>query len=48
MKRIKYLFYRSHMTIFKGKLIKDLKKIGRDLNSIFILDDNPEYYILQP
>lgn len=46
-KLISHRLYRQHLTLYKDRLIKDLSKLGRDLNQIIILDDTPENFILQ-
>ena len=45
---INYRFYRQHLTDHQGKYVKDISKIGRNLNSMVILDNTPENFVLQP
>ena len=48
--KIAYKLYRKH-TLYKEKeniLIKDLTKLGRDLNKICIIDNHKESFSLQP
>ena len=46
-KLISHRLYRQHLTLHNDRLIKDLSKLGRDLDKIIILDDTPENFILQ-
>ena len=45
---INYRLYREHTTITNGINIKDLSRLGRDLNKIIIIDNIEENYQLQP
>ena len=45
---VDHRFYRQHTSLHKGKLVKDIHKIGRDLSKIVILDNLPENFMLQP
>ena len=45
---IDYRLYRQHTTVINGVNIKDLSKLGRDLNKIIIIDNIEENYQLQP
>ena len=45
---IDYRLYREHTTITNGVNIKDLSRLGRDLNKIIIIDNIEENYQLQP
>ncbi|GLJ15192.1 hypothetical protein SUGI_0248380 [Cryptomeria japonica] len=47
-KAIDYRLYRDSGTQVKEGYIKDLSKLGRDLKNVFIVDDNPVSYKLQP
>jgi RNA polymerase II subunit A small phosphatase-like protein len=42
-----HILYRESCTIFDGKYIKDLSKLGRSLNNV-IVDDIPFSYKLKP
>ncbi|MBA0779120.1 hypothetical protein Gotri_003400 [Gossypium trilobum] len=45
---ILHRFYRDSCKQVRGKFIKDLSEIGRDLRKTVIVDDNPKSYSLQP
>ncbi|KAH1055935.1 hypothetical protein J1N35_034000 [Gossypium stocksii] len=46
---ISHRLYRdSCKQLGRGRFIKDLSKIGRDLKQVVIVDDNPKSYTLQP
>ena len=45
---IDYRLYRQHTTVINGINIKDLSKLGRDMNKIIIIDNIEENYQLQP
>ena len=45
---IDYKLYREHTDEYNGINIKDLSKLGRDLNKIIIIDNIEENYFLQP
>ena len=45
---IDYRLYREHTTITNGINIKDLSRLGRDLNKIIIIDNIEENFQLQP
>jgi Dullard-like phosphatase family protein len=45
---IDYRLYRQHTTLINGVNIKDLSKLGRDMNKIIIIDNIEENYQLQP
>lgn len=45
---IKYRLYRDSCTYLHGDFIKDLSRLGRDLNKVIILDDSPLAYKFQP
>jgi CTD small phosphatase-like protein 2 len=42
-----YRFYRQHATIVNNDFIKDLSKIGRDINRMIIVDNMPQNFRLQ-
>ena len=44
---IDYRLYRQHTTVIDGVNIKDLSKLGRDLNKIIIIDNIEENYQFQ-
>ena len=45
---IDYKLYREYTDEYNGINVKDLSKLGRDLNKIIIIDNIEENYILQP
>ena len=45
---IKYRLYRESCTDFSGCFVKDLSKLGRDLNKLIIIDNSSVAYMLQP
>ena len=45
---IDYRLYRQHTTSINGINIKDLSRLGRDMNKIIIIDNIEENYQLQP
>ena len=45
---ISYKLYRRHTKYKNGIFLKDLSKIGRDLNKVCIIDNNKSNYSLQP
>ena len=47
-KVIKYKLYRKHTEQVNGIFVKDLKKIGRDLDKTLIVDNNKDNFSLQP
>ncbi|PWA76084.1 FCP1-like domain, HAD-like domain protein [Artemisia annua] len=44
---ISHRLYRDSCKSFQGNLVKDLSCLGRNLNNVVIVDDNPHYTILQ-
>ena len=47
-KVINYKLYRKHTDQMNGIFVKDLRKIGRDLDKILIVDNNKDNFSLQP
>ena len=45
---VDYRLYRQHTTIIDGVNVKDLSKLGRDLNKIIIIDNIEDNYQFQP
>ena len=45
---IDYRLYRQHTTLMDGINVKDLSRLGRDMNKIIIIDNIEENYQLQP
>ncbi|OMP11721.1 NLI interacting factor [Corchorus capsularis] len=45
---ISHRFYRDSCKQVRGKFIKDLSGMGRDMRKIVIVDDNPNSFTLQP
>ena len=45
---IDYRLYRQHTTLMNGINVKDLSKLGRDMDKIIIVDNIEENYQLQP
>ena len=45
---IDYKLYRDHTNEYNGINVKDLSKLGRDLNKIIIIDNLEDNYIFQP
>ena len=45
---IDYKLYREHTQEYNGINVKDLSKLGRDLNKIIIIDNIEENYSFQP
>ena len=45
---IDYRLYRQHTTLMNGVNVKDLSKLGRDMDKIIIIDNIEENYQLQP
>ena len=45
---IDYKLYRKHTEQIKGVFIKDLSKLGRDINKVVIVDNNKDNFSLQP
>ncbi|XWS12462.1 hypothetical protein CRYUN_Cryun37aG0090700 [Craigia yunnanensis] len=45
---ISHRFYRDSCKQVRGKFVKDLSEMGRDLRKIVIVNDNPKSFALQP
>ena len=45
---IDFILYREYTTEYNGIYVKDISKLGRDLNKIIIVDNIEYNYILQP
>ncbi|KAG6496029.1 carboxy-terminal domain RNA polymerase II polypeptide A small phosphatase 1-like [Zingiber officinale] len=45
---IAHRLYRDSCREMEGKLVKDLAGVGRALNRVVLVDDNPNAYVLQP
>ena len=45
---IDYRLYRQHTTLMNGVNVKDLSKLGRNMDKIIIVDNIEENYQLQP
>ncbi|KAL3741626.1 hypothetical protein ACJRO7_017137 [Eucalyptus globulus] len=45
---ISHRLYRDSCEEVDGKFVKDLSKMGRDLQRVVIVDDNPNAYVFQP
>ncbi|KAJ4703717.1 CTD small phosphatase-like protein [Melia azedarach] len=45
---ISHRLYRDSCKQIDGKFVKDLSEMGRDLNKVVIVDDNPNAYVFQP
>ena len=45
---IDYKLYRKHTEQINGVFIKDLSKLGRDINKVVIIDNNKDNFSLQP
>ena len=47
-KYIKYSLYRHHISIYGLSFVKDLNKLGRDIERIIIVDNLQDNFKLQP
>ncbi|EOY27905.1 Haloacid dehalogenase hydrolase domain-containing protein [Theobroma cacao] len=45
---ISHRLYRDSCKQVRGRFVKDLAKMGRDLGKVVMVDDNPKSYYLQP
>ena len=43
-----FRLFREHCTLINTAFVKDLKKLGRDLKDIIIVDNSPISYALNP
>ena len=48
MEFIKLRLYRQHLKMINGKPAKDLSILGRDLEKVIIIDNDPSNFRLQP
>ena len=46
-KYFEYKFYRQHNIVIENDFVKDLSRIGRDLDKMIIVDNMPQNYRLQ-
>ena len=42
------LLYREHCTFYNGLFVKDMARLGRNLNDVIIIDNSPTSYLFQP
>lgn len=40
-----YKLFREHCTFFNNAFVKDLKRLGRDLRDVIIVDNSPVAYL---
>ena len=45
---VTHRLYREHCSVIARNYVKDLRKLGRDLNKVIIVDNSPISYYLQP
>ncbi|EGR33849.1 NLI interacting factor-like phosphatase family protein, putative [Ichthyophthirius multifiliis] len=45
---ISYRLFRQHCSNYRGKLVKDLTKLGRELKDIIIIDNSENSFLFQP
>lgn len=45
---VSWRLYRQHLIVGQGKIVKDLRVLGRDLNKVIIVDNDPRYFENQP
>jgi len=44
----KYKLFREHCTLHKNAYVKDLKRLGRSMKDVIIVDNSPIAYLFQP
>ena len=42
------LLYREHCTFYNGLFVKDMSRLGRNLEDVIIIDNSPTSYMFQP
>jgi carboxy-terminal domain RNA polymerase II polypeptide A small phosphatase len=42
------LLYREHCTFYNGLFVKDMARLGRNLEDVIIIDNSPTSYLFQP
>ncbi len=42
------LLYREHCTFYNGLFVKDMARLGRNLEDVIIIDNSPTSYMFQP
>lgn len=40
-----YSLYREHCTFYNGLFVKDMARLGRDLENVIIIDNSPTSYL---
>lgn len=45
---MRHRLFREHCVLHRGSFVKDLSRLGRDLNQTIIVDNSPASYIFQP
>jgi RNA polymerase II subunit A small phosphatase-like protein len=43
-----YKLFREHCTFYNNAFVKDLTRLGRDMNDVIILDNSPIAFMFQP
>lgn len=47
-KVVRWRLFREHCTNHKGNYVKDMARVGRELNQIIIIDNSPASYLFHP